>query len=229
MIGSRRRTDVSGPGSRTSARRRLSARSTTLSAAEACVSLCHPCSGSRAAAYRCVVGSIACEDVMVSKRILLGYSHAFLVAADAHASRAREKGVDGEVDGMMCIIAMQNAVVGATKVLGKGHQAVSTCLSEVKDLKHVRDMLTHFGEYTAGTGKLQQSLDGVDGPYGWMPMWNSNETLLILTRRRGEEQATHYEVSIHKALRSVAALVAAAVDSMNVERSPLLERLTAAQ
>lgn len=165
---------------------------------------------------------------MVSKKMLLGYSHAFLVAADRHAEAAKEKSVDGEVDGMMCIIAMQNAVVGATKVLGEDHPAVIACLKEVGDLKAVRDMLTHFDEYTQGTGRLQRSPNGKDGPYGWMPMWNSNETVLILTRRRGEEETTYYQVSIHRTLRSVGALVAAAADSLNVKHSPLLERLTAA-
>lgn len=173
------------------------------------------------------MGSSSCKAAIVSKKQLVGYSHAFLVAAEAHAGRAKEKGVDGEVDGMMCIIAMQNAVVGATKVLGKGHPAVVACLSEVRDLRDARDMLTHFDEYASGTGKLQKSVDGTDGPFGWMPMWNSDETLLIVTRRKGADHATHYEVSIHTALRSVAALVASAVDSMGMQRSPLLEELTA--
>jgi hypothetical protein len=61
-----------------------------------------------------------------------------------------------------------------------------------------------------------------------MPMWNSNETILILARRRGEEEATHYEVPIHKALAAVAILVAAAASSLGVEASPLLQRLTGA-
>lgn len=162
----------------------------------------------------------------MSKKTLIGYSHAFLVAADAHAARAKEKGLEGEVDGMMCVIALQNAVVGATKVLGKDHGAVRACLDEARNLKNVRDMLTHFDDYAMGGGNLQRSLDGVDGPFGWMPMWHSPETILILTRRRGEEEATHYEVPIHQALKSVAALVAAAVDSLNMERSMLLEKLT---
>lgn len=172
---------------------------------------------------------LTCEAVTVSRKMMLGYAHAFLVAADAHAARAKEAGVDGEVEGMMCIIALQNAVAGASRILGKGDQAVQKCLHDVRDLKDVRDMLTHFDEYTSGTGKLQKSPEGTDGPFGWMPMWNSDETMLILTRRRGEEQASHYEVPIHKALRSVAALVAAAADSMNVKHTPLLERLTAAK
>lgn len=156
----------------------------------------------------------------------MGYSHAFLVAADAHASSAKEKGPDGEVDGMMCVIALQNAVVGATKVLGTDHPAVHSCLSEVRDLKNVRDMLTHFDAYAMGTGNLQKSLDGADGPFGWLPMWNSPETILILTRRKGGAEATQYEVPIHKALRSVAALVAATANSMSMQPSLLLERLT---
>lgn len=121
---------------------------------------------------------------------------------------------------------MQNAVAGATKILGKNHAAVKQALDEVKDVKDVRDMLTHFDAYTTGTGKLQKSLDDSDGPFAWWPMWNSGETILILTRRRGEEEATHYEVSIHKAPRSVAVLVLAAATSLSIEPSPLLERLT---
>lgn len=162
----------------------------------------------------------------MSKRTLLSYSHAFLVAADAHAVAAKEKGVEGEVDGMMCVIALQNAVVGATKILGKDHPQVKSCLSEARDLKDVRNMLTHFDDYALGTGNLQKSLDGTDGPFGWMSMWNSPETIVLLTRRKGEAEATHYEVSIHDALASVAALVAAAASALGVRCSPLLERLT---
>jgi hypothetical protein len=170
--------------------------------------------------------SALCNALLVSKTTLMGYSHAFLVAADEHATTAKEKGLDGEVDGMMCVIALQNAVVGATKVLGKDHAAVKACEDEAKDLKNVRDMLTHFDDYAMGTGNLQKSLDGVDGPFGWMPMWNSPETILILTRRQGEDEATHYEVPIHKALKSVAVLVAAAADSLNMTPSSILEKLT---
>ena len=164
----------------------------------------------------------------MSKKTLLGYSHAFLVAADGHAAAAREKGVDGEVDGMMCAIALQNAVVGATKLLGKDHPAVKECLAKTPDLKNVRDMVTHFDDYALGTGNLQKSLDGSAGPFGWMPIWTSPETILVLTRRKGEEMATHYEVAIHDALRAVAVLVSAAAASLKVPSSALVERLTAA-
>lgn len=163
----------------------------------------------------------------MSKRTLLGYSHAFLVAADEHAAAAKEKGVGGEVDGMMCAIALQNAVVGATKLLGKHHPAVKECLARTRDLKKVRDMVSHFDDYALGTGKLQKSLNGSDGPFGWMPMWNSPENILILTRRKGEEMATHYEVAIHDALKAVAVLVGTAAESLNVEPSALWKRLTA--
>lgn len=37
------------------------------------------------------------------------------------------------------------------------------CLSEARDLRDVRDMLTHVDEYASGTAKLQQSVDGTDG------------------------------------------------------------------
>lgn len=163
----------------------------------------------------------------MGKKTLLGYSHAFLVAADVHAAAAKEKGVDGEVDGMMCVIALQNAVVGATKLLGKHHPAVKDFLARTRDLKDVRDMVTHFDDYALGTGKLQKSLDGSAGPFAWMPMWNSPETVLILTRRKGEEIATKYEVAIHDALKAVATLVSAAAESLSVEPSVLLKRLTA--
>lgn len=162
----------------------------------------------------------------MSKKTVLGYSHAFLVAADAHATQAKARGVEGEVDGMMCVIALQNSVVGATKVLGRGHPAVQKCLAEVKDLKDVRDMLTHFDDYATGRGNLQESLDRSKGPFGWMPMWNSDETIRILTRRMGEKEATIYEVQIHRALKAVAVLVSTAAHSMNAKPSPLLERLT---
>lgn len=148
------------------------------------------------------------------------------MAADAHATAARELSIDGQVDGMMCVIALQNAAAGATKILGKDHPAVKMALGGARDLKDVRDMLTHFDSYAMGSGNLQKPLAGVDGPFGWLPMWNSDETLVILTRRRGEEEATHYEVPIHRALRAVAALVLAAANSLSMEPSPLLKRLT---
>jgi hypothetical protein len=137
--------------------------------------------------------------------------------------------IDGQGDGMMCVIALQNAVAGATRLLGENHSAVKACLVQARDLKDVRDMLTHFDDYALGTGRLQRPTSGTDGPFGWMPMWNSDETILILTRRRGETEATHYEVPIHRALRAVANVVAAAASTLGVEPSPLLQRLTAAQ
>ena len=162
----------------------------------------------------------------MSEKTLLSYSHAFLVAADRHATAAKAAGIDGQVDGMMCVIALQNSVAGATKLLGEHHPAVEACLAQTRDLKNVRDMLTHFDEYALGAGRLQKPAVGTDGPFGWMPMWNSNETILILARRRGETEATQYEVPIHEALSAVASVVAAAVNSSGVEASPLLQRLT---
>lgn len=162
----------------------------------------------------------------MSKQILLGYSHAFLSAADAHAAAAREKCVDGEVDGMMCVIALQNAAAGAIKVLGKGTRAVQKFNKKASALSDVRDMLTHFDAYAVGEGKLQKPLGEEDGPFGWMPMWNSSETILILSRRRGEEIPTSYEVTIHPTLVAVAELVSAAAVALGVEPSPLVKKLT---
>lgn len=162
----------------------------------------------------------------MSKQILLGYSHAFLEAADAHASAAKEKGVDGEVHGMMCVIALQNAAAGAIKLLGKGTKAVQTYHAKTGDLTHVRDMLTHFDEYAIGEGKLQKPTDDEDGPFGWMPMWNSSETILKLNRRRGEEIPTRYEVAIQPTLVAVAELVGVAADAMGRLPSPLVKMLT---
>jgi len=162
----------------------------------------------------------------MSDKILLSYSHAFLVAADQHATAAKAANIDGQVDGMMCVIAAQNAVAGATRLLGEHHPAVEVCLKQVPDLKAVRDMFTHFDEYALGTGRLQKPAPGTDGPFGWWPMWNSNETILILARRRGEEEATHYQVPIHTALVAAAGVVAAAASSLGLEPSPLLQRLT---
>ncbi|MGY1844434.1 hypothetical protein [Modestobacter sp. SYSU DS0875] len=161
----------------------------------------------------------------MSKSTLVAYSHAFLVAADAHATAAKAAGVDGEVDGMMCVIALQNAVAGAIKFLGKDDPAVKAYFEQSQDLKDVRDMFTHFDEYALGKGKLQKSLDGTGGPFGWMPMWNTDETFLILNRRKGETLPTEYRVNIHSALKSVAALVAAAAAKMNKTPSALLIRL----
>jgi hypothetical protein len=117
-------------------------------------------------------------------------------------------------------------VAGATKILGKDHEAVKSALHGARDLKNVRDMLTHFDACAMGTGNLQKPLEGADGPFGWLPMWHSDETISILTRRRGEEEATHYGVPIHKALRSVGVLVLAAATSLSMKPSPLFERLT---
>ena len=96
--------------------------------------------------------------------MLPGYTHDFLTVAEQHVAAAQAKGVDGEVDAMIAIIALQNAVVGATKILGRGHPAVKACLSELPDLKDVRDMLTHFDEYVVGGGRLQAPSPVVTAP-----------------------------------------------------------------
>ncbi len=90
----------------------------------------------------------------------------------------------------------------------------------------MRVMFTHFDEYALGKGRLQKSPDGSTGSFGWMPMWNTDETFLILNRRKGEDLPTEYEVNIHSALKSVAALVAAAVEKLNKTPSALLVKLT---
>lgn len=159
--------------------------------------------------------------------LLMGYTHAFLAAADAHATAAKRLAPYGEVDGMMCVIALQNAVMGATKVLGKSDPAVKTALQGVPDLKAVRDMLTHFDEYTVGESPYQTARNGADGPFGWLPMWETGETVHILSRRHGEDMPTSYQVPIHKALRVVATLVLAARTARGGESTPLLDRLTA--
>lgn len=162
----------------------------------------------------------------MSKQILLGYSHSFLSAAEAHAAAATEKGVDGEVDGMMCVIALQYSAAGAIKVLGKDAKAVQTFNKKASALSDVRDMLTYFDAYAVGEGKLQKPLAEEDGPFGWMPMWNSPEIILILNRRRGEEIPTSYEVAIQPTLVAVAELVSAGAIAMGIEPSPLVNKLT---
>jgi len=87
-------------------------------------------------------------------------------------------------------------------------------------------MLTHFDAYAVGEGKLRKPLGEEDGPSGWMPLWNSPETILILSRRRGEEIPTNYEVAIQPTLVAVAELVSAAAVAMGVEPSPLVKKLT---
>ena len=62
----------------------------------------------------------------------------------------------------------------------------------------------------------------------WVPYWNTDETMLIMNLRKGEEVVTEYEVPIHIALKNVARLVAAAVKSSGKELSPVLLKLTAA-
>lgn len=190
------------------------------------------------------------------KKLFFSYAHAFLVAADGQVTEAKSKGIDGEVAGMMSIIAMQNVAVGAIKVVGRGHVAALKFFLEVPDLKDVRDMFTHFDAYAIGKGALQKleevtdaSLSGAelgevepdttltknDEPaaeeskplaWGWMTMWNSDETIRILVRRKGEEEATIYEVSIHKALKAVAVLLTAAADFLEHEPSELMKKLT---
>lgn len=164
----------------------------------------------------------------MSRLSLVGHAHAFLGAAEEHVAAAERKDVDGVVDGMMAVIAMQNAVVGASKVLGAQDPSVLTCLSAVPDLKSVRDMITHFDDYASGAGRLQRSSEGSGGPFGWQPFWNSPATLLILVRKRGEQLPTEYSVELRGALLTVAALVRAAVVSIALGTSPLLERLAPA-
>ena len=121
----------------------------------------------------------------------------------------------------------QNAAAGAIKLLGKRLKAVQTYRAKASDLTHVRDMLTHFDEYATGEGKLQKPTNDEDGAFGWMPLWNSPETILILNRRRGDEIPTRYEVAIQPTLVAVAELVGAAADAMGRDPSPLVKKLTA--
>lgn len=51
--------------------------------------------------------------------------------------------------------------------------------------------------------------------------------MIILNRRKGEVEATWYEVPIHVALTNVAILVTAAAESIGKQPSPLLLKLTA--
>ena len=58
-------------------------------------------------------------------KMLMSYLRAFLVTADAQATAAKQKELDGEADGMMCGIALQDAAAGAPKILGAHHAAVN--------------------------------------------------------------------------------------------------------
>jgi hypothetical protein len=62
--------------------------------------------------------------------------------------------------------------------------------------------------------------------WGWMPMWDSGETIRILVRRKGEAEATFYEVSLHKALKAVAVLLSAAAALLEHESSELMKKLS---
>lgn len=127
----------------------------------------------------------------------------------------------------MCIIAMQNAVAGATNILGKNHEAVRVFHEKGKYLKDARDMLTHFEDYALDEGKLQKSPDAGDRYGPWFTEWGSGETLTVWLNRSGSgEKSTPYPVPIHETLRSVATLVAAALESVGKQRSELIERLT---
>jgi hypothetical protein len=164
----------------------------------------------------------------VSERTLVGHAHAFLGVAEEHVAAAQDKTIDGAVDGMMAVIALQNAVVGAAKVLGKEHPQVVKCLSTVADLKNMRDMFMHFDDYALGTGRMQRSNAGAEGSFGWQAFWNSPATLVILVRGRGELMPTQCSIELDHALLAVAALVRAAVESIHIVASPLLERLASA-
>lgn len=97
-------------------------------------------------------------------------------------------------------------------------------MAEVGDLRDVRNMFTHFDAYVTGKGNLQQGESGAQG-FGWMPMWSSPEVITIINRAMGEDLPTTYEVSIHKALKAAAVLVAAGAESLGVTPSPLVEQL----
>jgi hypothetical protein len=49
------------------------------------------------------------------KRVFFSYAHAFLVAADGQVTEAKVKGINGEVAGMMSVIAMHNAALVRSK------------------------------------------------------------------------------------------------------------------
>ena len=80
---------------------------------------------------------------------------------------------------MMCIIALQNSASGAIKLLGKDDPDVKAYLPKSQSLKHVRDISHPLRRVRPRRGKAQKSLDGTTGPFGWMPMWNADETFLI--------------------------------------------------
>ena len=184
------------------------------------------------------------------KKQLLGYAHAFVVAAEATPLPQGRRGVDGQVDAMMCVIALQNSVVGQAGAR-QGPRRCAGFHSQVPDLKGVRDMLTHFYDYAIGRGWLQkvQVAEVVEKPgesepmaateagteaestkkfWGWMPMWNPDETVAILKRPKGEDLPTLYEVPIHKALKRLQLVLAAAL-FLEMEPTPLVKALTSSE
>lgn len=163
------------------------------------------------------------------KRRVAGAANAWLEAATRQAHRVLEGSLrdDQNVEFMLFASALNNAARGAKSILGEGHPRVRDFASAARDSKAIRDMLEHFDDYLAGTGKLQTkpTSDGVHAP--WMMVESGADSLLpggseysvaVFTKTGSSGEQTAFTLDVRSSLRACADLIEDAIREAGIDQ-----------
>ncbi len=160
------------------------------------------------------------------------WTHAWLSAADRQAQRSIELGdrPGAQVEAMLFVVSVRNAVLGAERILGREDPAVLEFQTRAPSVKSVRDMLTHFDKYIEGDGHLQRSgrRKPDTPPQPWMTLWGGDDKeaiLVVVTTVGPDHDYRSYSVNVMSTLQAASDLVAAALTRAGFPESELLRRI----
>jgi len=101
--------------------------------------------------------------------LLAQWCHTWLAATVRAGERVRDAPSigDREVELLQFVTALHNTRLAAVAVLGEEDECIAALDRVAPRLKLVRDMISHFDQYAAGTGRKQQAARAA----GKQPTW----------------------------------------------------------
>lgn len=155
---------------------------------------------------------------------MLVWAASWLQAADQASRAALSQDFDGRAQGVLAVLALDNAVKAVRKGLTGGHKVVQELTKATRDLAAMRDMLAHFEDYQLGEGKLQRAAAAElenqavqaghePGTVPWWVLWggasSEHQEITILTHTDASGIPTSFRVNIQDTVQAVAEAVSA--------------------
>lgn len=158
----------------------------------------------------------------MNERQIASWGLTWVSAARDTAEAALEAEVGGQAHGYLAVVALHHARTAIAGLVGVRHPAVLRVDSVAPDLKHCRDMLSHFDEYVAGKGRMQ-SRTSRSAKSSWLVMWSGSDQMQevgFVTDASREQLGRTFVVNIQDALRAVAESLTVAIDESGLGPPP---------